>query len=71
MKKTFTVKEIKDFVHEHLQSKIDHNELHLIGIDMKNIDNFKREIEIYQNTLFEGIINGIIMCGNSVEGIEI
>ena len=31
---------------------------------------FKREFEIYQNALLEGIVNGIIMCDSEVEGIE-
>ena len=68
-KKTFTAKEIEDFVHEHIQQKINHNELHLVGFDMSNEENFKREFEIYENTLFEGIVNGIVMCGGTVDGI--
>lgn len=69
--KIFSAKELEDFVHQHIQQKIDNNELHLVGLDMKNAENFKRELEIYENTLFEGIINGIVMCGGKVEGIEI
>jgi len=69
--KIFSAKELKDFVHQHIQQKIDNNELHLVGFDMKNTKNFKREFEIYMNTLFEGIVNGIVMCGGKVEGIEI
>lgn len=35
----------------------------MVGFDMSNPDNFKREFEIYENGLFEGICNGILMCG--------
>ena len=69
-KKTYTAKELEDFVHEHIQQKVDNNELHLVGFDMENFENFEREFEIYGNALFEGIVNGIVMCGGKVEGIE-
>lgn len=68
--KIFNPKKIEDFVHEHIQQKIDANELSMVGFDMENSENFKREFEIYQNALFEGIINGIVMCGGKVEGIK-
>lgn len=70
MGKVFTLEEIKQFVHGHIQSKIDHNELGLIGFDRENAENFEREFEIYENALFEGIINGIDMAGGEVEGIN-
>lgn len=69
-KKVFKPEELEKFVHDHIQQKIDANELHLTGIDFTNKKNFERELEIYQNTLLEGIINGIVMCGGKVEGIE-
>ncbi len=68
--KTFKPEELEKFVHDHIQQKIDNNELHLTGIDMRNSKNFRRELEIYQNALFEGIVNGIVMCGGKIEGIE-
>ncbi|MBP5721970.1 MAG: hypothetical protein J6X18_00090 [Bacteroidales bacterium] len=68
--KTFSGEELLDFVHQHIQQKIDNNELHLVGFDMKHPKNFKREFEIYQNTLFEVIVNGIVMCGGKIECIE-
>lgn len=68
--KTFTVKYLEDFVHEHIQQKINNNELPLVGFDMVNAENFKREFEIYENTLLEGIVNGIAMCGGKIDGIE-
>lgn len=64
---TFTGKEIEKFIHDHIQQKIDNDELHLTGIGN---DNFEREFMIYRNALFEGIVNGISMCNNKVEGIE-
>lgn len=64
------IEEIEKFINDHIQSKIDHNELYMVGFDMENVDNFKREFEIYKTTLLEGIINGIVMCGETVEGIE-
>ena len=67
----FNTKDIEEFVHEHIQQKIDNNELRLIGFDMEHEDNFKREFEIYQNALFEGIVNGIVMCGGRIQGIDI
>ena len=68
--KVFKVEELEKFVHDHIQQKIDHGELHLTGIDYSNADNFKRELEIYENALLEGIVNGIVMCDGEVEGIE-
>lgn len=67
----FTPEEIENFVKDHIQSKIDHNELGMLGLDMKNNDNFKREFAMYKTALTEGIINGIVMCGGKVEGIEL
>ena len=67
----FKMKELEQFVHDHIQQKIDNNELHLTGISMTgDVNTFKREFEIYQNALLEGIVNGIIMRDNEVEGIE-
>ena len=70
MKKTFTIAEIENFVHDHLQSKILNNELGTTGLDMNDPERFKLEFEIYKNALTEGIINGIIMCNQQVEGID-
>lgn len=67
----FNAKNIEAFVHDHIQQKIDHNELSLVGFDMEHEDVFKRELEIYQNALFEGIVNGIVMCGGKIEGINL
>jgi len=70
-KKIYKMKELEQFVHDHIQQKINNNELHLTGISMTGDTNiFKREFEIYQNALLEGIVNGIIMCDGEVEGIE-
>lgn len=67
----FKIKELEQFVHEHIQQKIDSNELYLTGISMTgDTHSFEREFEIYQNALLEGIINGIIMCDGEVEGIK-
>ena len=68
--KVFKMDELEKFVHDHIQQKIDHNELHLTGIDYSNAENFERELDIYQNALLEGIVNGIVMCDGKVEGIE-
>lgn len=70
MSKTFKFEELEKFVHDHIQQKIDNNELLLVGFDMMNEDNFKREFEIYRTTLLEGLCNGIVMCGGSIDGIE-
>lgn len=48
----FTIEEISDFVKDHIQSKIDHNELSMTGLDMENPDNFRRELDIYIMLLF-------------------
>ena len=67
----FKMKELEQFVHDHIQQKIDNNELYLTGISMTgDVNAFKREFEIYQNALLEGIVNGIIMCDGEIEGIE-
>ena len=68
--KLFTIKEIESFIRVHFQSKIDHNELKQIGFDMKNVDNFEKQFEFYTRVLFEGICNGILMCGGKIEGID-
>ena len=70
MQKLFTTEEIESFIHDHIQSKIDHNELEEIGFDIKNGDNFEKQYEFYKRTLFEGICNGILMCGGKIEGID-
>ena len=67
----FKMKELEQFVHDHIQQKIDNNELYLTGISMTgDAKAFKREFEIYQNALLEDIVNGIIMCDGEIEGIE-
>ena len=68
--KLFKIEDIESFIHDHIQSKIDHNELEEIGFDMKNGDNFEKQYEFYKRTLFEGICNGILMCGGKIEGID-
>ena len=68
--KVFKPEDIEKFVHEHIQQKIDNNELSLVGFDMANEENFKRELQIYETTLFEGICNGILMCDCEIEGID-
>ena len=68
--KTFNTQEIETFVHDHMQSKIDHNELAMTGINLTDVDSFAHELELYQTALFEGICNGILLCGGKIEGIE-
>ena len=70
MPKIFTTKDIESFVNEHIQSKIDHNELDQMGFDMKNVDNFEKQFEFYTRVLFEGICNGILICGGKIEGVD-
>ena len=70
MNKTFSVNELEKFAHDHIQSKINHNELAMTGIDMSDQDRFSHEFELYESALFEGICNGILMCGCKIEGIE-
>ena len=65
MKKVFKTEDIQRFVIDHVQSKIEHNELAMAGIDNQS------DLDLYMNALFEGIINGIVMAGGSVEGIEV
>lgn len=68
--KTFKVEELEQFVHEHIQQKIDNHELALTGINLDDFDEFKRNMYIYENALLEGIINGIVMCEGKIDGIE-
>lgn len=68
--KKFTIEKVEQFVHDHIQQKIDCKVLHLTGIDFSDEKNFEREFEIYRNALLEGIVNGISMCGGEVEGIK-
>ena len=70
MPKLFTTKEIESFIRVHFQSKIDHRELEAIGFDMTNATNFEKQYDFYKRTLFEGICNGILMCGGKIEGID-
>ena len=66
----FTMEELEQFVHDHIQQKIDNHELALTGVDLEVYENFERDMYIYNNALLEGIINGIAMCDGKVEGIE-
>ena len=70
MPKIFTIEEIESFIRVHFQSKIDHRELEQMGFDMKNVDNFEKQFEFYTRALFEGICNGILMCGGKIEGVD-
>lgn len=65
MENSFSPEFIQQFVNDHIQSKIKHNELRIAGI--YNI----KDLELYKNTLFEGIVNGIYLSGGTVEGIEV
>lgn len=65
MEKVFKTEDIQQFVIDHVQSKIEHNELVMAGIDNQS------DLDLYMNALLEGIINGIVMAGGSVEGIEV
>ena len=67
--KQFKIEEIENFIHDHIQSKISHKELIQMGFDLRNIEVFKKEFEIYRLGLFEGICNGISMCRGKIEGI--
>ena len=68
--KLFTIKDIEGFIHDHIQSKIDNNELEDTGFDISNVDNFEKQLEFYTQTMFEGIYNGIMMCGGKIEGLD-
>ena len=70
MPKLFTAEDIESFIHDHIQSKIDHKEPEHIGLDMENGDNFEKQFEFYTKALFEGICNGILMCGGKIEGVD-
>ena len=70
MPKIFTTKEIESFIRVHFQSKVDHRELEQMGFDMKNVNNFEKQFEFYTRALFEGICNGILMCGGKIEGVD-
>ncbi len=69
--KIFKMEEIEQFVQEHVRQKAENQELALAGIDLKRLKRFEKDMYIYENALLEGIINGIVMCGGKVEGIEI
>ena len=69
MNNKFKPEDIDLFVKDHIQSKIVHNELGVDWFNMNDSELFKKEFEIYQNALFEGICNGIFMCGGNIEGI--
>ena len=70
MPKLFKIEDIERFIRVHFQSKIDHHELELIGFDITNATNFEKQYEFYKRTLFEGICNGILMCGGKIEGVD-
>ena len=69
--KVFKVEELEQFVHDHIQQKVDSAELGLTGVNLEDFNEFKRDMFIYENALLEGIINGIVMCNGKVEGIEV
>lgn len=68
MKNNFTVKEIKDFVHEHIQEEINMGTLMEKGFSSSG-KNFETEFDIYTLGLTEGIINGITMMGGKVKDL--
>ena len=70
MPKLFKIEEIENFIRIHLQTKIDHRELEQMEKKKKNATNFEKQYEFYKRTLFEGICNGILMCGGKIEGID-
>lgn len=70
MKTKFTVKEIEDFVHEHIQEEINMGTLMAKGFSEKS-ENFEPEFNIYQHGLTEGIINGIVMMGGEIEDLPV
>lgn len=65
MNTSITPEELLQFVGDHMRSKIQHNELEIAGIYDDH------DMQLYKIALFEGIINGIVMAGGSVEGIEV
>jgi len=69
--KVFKMEELEQFVHDHIQQKVDSAELGLTGVNLNDFNEFKRDMFIYENALLEGIINGIVMCNGKVEGIEV
>ena len=69
--KTFSTQEIERFVDDHMQSKAEHNELEMAGISLGDAIRFTHELALYKTALFEGICNGIVMCGGKIEGIDI
>lgn len=69
--KIFKMEEIEQFVQDHVHQKAENQELALAGIDLNIFERFEKDMYIYENALLEGIINGIVMCGGKVEGIEI
>jgi hypothetical protein len=69
--KVFKPEEIEEFVYIHVKQKAQNNELGLAGIDLEDFERFEKDMYIYQNALFEGIVNGIIMAGGKVKGIDI
>ena len=68
--KIFSVQEIERFVDDHIQSKVEHNELEMAGISLGDAIRFTHELTLYKTALFEGICNGIVMCGGKIEGID-
>lgn len=61
----FTAEELLQFVADHMQSKIQHNELEIAGIYNEH------DMQLYKTALFEGLINGIVMAGHKVKGIDV
>jgi hypothetical protein len=45
--------------------------LYLSAMAMAEWKEKQRELEIYKNALFEEICNGILMCCNKIEGIDL
>lgn len=63
-KRTFTIPGLQKFVQVHVEQKAEHKELPNAGIkDRESLD-------LYMNAMLEGLINGIVMAGGKVEGIE-
>lgn len=62
---TFTLEQLDSFISEHLAQKQDNP-----GDFAEVMNSCENPVEAYAFGLFEGLINGIVMAGGIVEGLD-
>ena len=64
IKKNYLMDELEEFINDYLKQKSEVEIKYLKFLHSQGMD------EIYSQGMLDGLVNGIIMCGGKVDGIE-